>query len=70
MSLKRLINPSITSNEKYINYNITSLSKNTVKDMLSNSFIDGVFGLEAFRVLDRKVSHSFLHQITKLIGVK
>lgn len=54
MSLKRLINPSITSNEKYSNYIITSLSKNTVKDILSNSFIDGVFGLEAFRVLDRE----------------
>lgn len=54
MSLKRLINPSITSNEKYSNYNITSLSKNTVKDMLSNSFIDGVFGLEAFRISNRE----------------
>ncbi|WGT38011.1 FtsK/SpoIIIE domain-containing protein [Lysinibacillus sp. 1 U-2021] len=54
MSLKRLINPSITSNEKYSNYNITSLSKNTVKDMLSNSFIDGVFGLEAFRISNKE----------------
>lgn len=54
MSLKRLINPSITSNEKYSNYKITSLSKSTVKEMLSNSFIDGVFGLEAFRVSDKE----------------
>lgn len=54
MSLKRLINPSITSNEKYSNYNISSLSKNTVKEMLSNSFIDGVFGIEAFRISNRE----------------
>ncbi len=53
MSLKRLINPSITSNEKYSNYNISSLKKDTIKEILSNSFIDGVFGVEAFRVSNR-----------------
>jgi len=50
MSLKRLINPSITSNEKYSDYDISSLSKSVVKEILSNSFIDGVFGVEANRV--------------------
>ncbi len=50
MSLKRLINPSITSNEKYSDYNISSLSKSAVKEILTNSFIDGVFGVEANRV--------------------
>lgn len=53
MSLMRLINPSITSNEKYSNYNISSLKKDTIKEILSNSFIDGVFGVEAFRVSNR-----------------
>lgn len=54
MILKRLINPSVTSNEKYSYYNINSLSINTVKEILSNSFIDGVFGVEAFRVSNRE----------------
>ncbi|MBG9689516.1 hypothetical protein ABD91_01100 [Lysinibacillus sphaericus] len=53
MSLKRLITPSITSNEKYSNYNISSLKRDTIKEILSNSFIDGVFGVEAFRVSNR-----------------
>ncbi|MDC6267378.1 FtsK/SpoIIIE domain-containing protein [Lysinibacillus fusiformis] len=53
MSLKRLINPSITSNEKYSNYDISSLKIDTVREILSSSFIDGVFGVEAYRVSNR-----------------
>ncbi|MCL1700859.1 FtsK/SpoIIIE domain-containing protein [Lysinibacillus sp. Bpr_S20] len=61
MSLRRLINPSVTSNERYSNYNIESLTISTIKEMLSNSFIDGVFGIEAFRVTNRE-NYTFFSQ--------
>ncbi|MFJ3387750.1 FtsK/SpoIIIE domain-containing protein [Lysinibacillus sp. NPDC086135] len=61
MSLKRLINPSVTSNEKYSNYNIESLTMSTIKEILSNSFIDGVFGVEAFRIANGE-NYTFFSQ--------
>ncbi|MCL1696245.1 FtsK/SpoIIIE domain-containing protein [Lysinibacillus sp. BPa_S21] len=61
MSLKRLINPSVTSNEKYSDYNIDSLTRSTIKEILSNSFIDGVFGIEAFRIANSE-NYTFFSQ--------
>lgn len=50
MSLIRLFQPNITENEKYVEYHINSLSSNEVNSILDGEFIDGVFGIEYFRI--------------------
>lgn len=53
MILNRLINSSITKNEKYYEYELISLSNEQAKEILSSDFIDGVFGIEAYRIANK-----------------
>ena len=53
MSIMRFLQPNVVKNEKYANYNISQLSSDQAKNILSSNFIDGVFGIEAYRISNK-----------------
>lgn len=70
MSILRLFQPSIVENEKYTDYDVTLIPPDQVKDLLSSNFIDGVFGVEFYRVSDKQTKKFFCPPQFQFKGIK
>ncbi|MGE7840786.1 FtsK/SpoIIIE domain-containing protein [Lysinibacillus sp. NPDC093712] len=70
MSILRIFQPSVVENEKYANYDVSLMPPEQVKDILSSNFIDGVFGVEFFRIANKQTIKFFCPPPFQLKGTK